>query len=809
MLKVREFYADGLGDENVLEVVGVDTIFADGCQDVDVPVLEQVRRRIRSIFDEARIQEMLAHISWVLENVVVVVVITTRKENEFGIGSTRQREMQMEEVRCLEGVRWLDSQEASEEKMGKVVSDDKALSAVPGSAECKVEKETCAQFQKKAVPETAGGMIVDTQSAAEAELERTASNIRDNRIAAPANSLIAVIQVTIALFSKLLSTDSESDRQNSGFNLKFVGLGTRLSGAYCCTAWEVDAQLGKAGISDRLIMADLSLSVAQLQALHTLLLLQGSNLPDDLKSLHASLQAQLGLNSSAPSFPTPSPSPERLPRTSSISLARARLRSPWLLSQPRTTCEVAIQVEDSGWAPESFSRPPSPASTSGYRAGSELEGEDQDQQDDADSYSQDTGTNPHVYTNANPHPHTNADTQDNADAQDDDEASAHDYNDAEAHDTQHYAQDAHDPGDRTHNYGQDSLTQEALAEAINQGNTKDSALLANPFYYEVDGGADDEAQEDPLLAYENTFPSDQRASEYCEDSKDPDSLLEALLDELLNDRDLDTRQARDSARDSDDKENAIFLSDLDPSVLSLSEEEQRESAGSHTDPVSSHFAMAHEDPASRKPDCNRNGASALRKRLRVHHRTSLAFGEEQGELGEEEENNGQQFLYEASVHPRAPPKEVTDASLGCSRAEKIDTGATFVRMIYELFLAAKVNSILHKNSKDGAPLSSAYPAITSIVRAGITHNNMHNWLNAGSCWGRLASASSIYLLLVIAGQPGLASKLRSKAVSSTVLFALCNDLRWPDNPYPHVIFSYYSKTEKHSQNSSLPEPSNK
>ncbi|KAJ4497649.1 hypothetical protein C8R41DRAFT_213454 [Lentinula lateritia] len=189
---------------------------------------------------------------------------------------------------------------------------------------------------------------------------------------------------------------------------------------------------------------------------------------------------------------------------------------------------------------------------------------------------------------------------------------------------------------------------------------------------------------------------------------------------------------------------------------------------------------------------------------------------------------GPQFLYEASDRPHTPPKEVTDASLGlmlrltggagwgtnvwaedicrivacvdweeasgalssysllhlaqrCSRAEKIDTGATFIRMMYELFLAAKVNSILHENSKDGAPLSSAYPAITSVVREGISRNNMHNWLNAGSRWGRLASAGSIYLLLIIAGQPGLASKLRSKAVSSTILFALCNDLRWPDN----------------------------
>ncbi|KAJ4492292.1 hypothetical protein C8R41DRAFT_832832 [Lentinula lateritia] len=64
---------------------------------------------------------------------------------------------------------------------------------------------------------------------------------------------------------------------------------------------------------------------------------------------------------------------------------------------------------------------------------------------------------------------------------------------------------------------------------------------------------------------------------------------------------------------------------------------------------------------------------------------------------------------------------------------------------------------------------------------------MHNWLNVGSCWGRLASAGSIYLLLIIAGQPSLASKLRSKAVSNTVLFALCNDIWWPDNPHECIV----------------------
>ncbi|KAJ3847261.1 hypothetical protein EV368DRAFT_87926 [Lentinula lateritia] len=269
----------------------------------------------------------------------------------------------------------------------------------------------------------------------------------------------------------------------------------------------------------------------------------------------------------------------------------------------------------------------------------------------------------------------------------------------------------------------------------------------------------------------------------------------------------------------------IPCSDLDAAILSLLEDECSRplvnspagQTGSCTYPSSSDFATSNEDPGTRKrqrlqdslgekvpvevvgprvaqanpfdprPDCNRNGASASRKRPRINHLLNLDFGEEDEHLGGEEENMGPQFLYEASDCPHAPHKEVTDASLGlmlrltggagwgtdvwaedicrivacvdweeasgalsiysllhlaqrCSQAEKIDTGTTFIRMMYELFLAAKVNSILHENSKDGAPLSSAYPAITSVAREGITRNNMHNWLNAGSRWGRLASA---------------------------------------------------------------------
>ena len=40
---------------------------------------------------------------------------------------------------------------------------------------------------------------------------------------------------------------------------------------------------------------------------------------------------------------------------------------------------------------------------------------------------------------------------------------------------------------------------------------------------------------------------------------------------------------------------------------------------------------------------------------------------------------------------------------------------------------------------------------------------------------------SIYLLLIIASQPGLASWFWSKGLPSTVLFALCNNIRWPQD----------------------------
>ncbi|KAJ4487007.1 hypothetical protein C8R41DRAFT_868192 [Lentinula lateritia] len=592
-------------------------------------------------------------------------------------------------------------------------------------------------------------------------------------------------------------------------------VGARLSGAYSCTAL--------------LIMADLSLSVTQVQALHTLLLLQGSNLPDDLKSLPASLQAQLALNSSASSFPTPSPSPEKLPRTGSISLARARLRPPWLFSQPRATCEVGTQVEDPALALESFSRPSSPASSAGYGAGSEVE------EDLGGNFAHNRAHNfahdrAHNFTHDRAHdcaldfPHDSAPNP----APD----STHDFAPSRAHNstpnrTHNFTPDSapnpiHDPaqasnpdsiyddahGTPSHNPGCGSIREAAHCSAQDPGRNsahsssqeaahdcgghvstpscshnsdcessyelahhprnssqasvysstharylcdsqdtaQDPTLKINEAFSDDQG----EAEEGPLLA--NTiYPAPSEADNeslldhdtlladsHRQNADDPNPLLDELLEELLN-------------SNNHYQEKMILCSDLDAAILSLLEDAcSRPLVNSPTRQTGSYSLgeevpvevvrprVAQANPFDPRPDCNRNGASASRKRPRVNHLLNLDFGEEEEQRGGEEENMGPQFLYEASDRPHTPPKEVTDASLGlmlrltggagwgtnvwaedicrivacvdweeasgalssysllhlaqrCSRAEKIDTGATFIRMMYELFLAAKVN----------------------------------------------------------------------------------------------------------------------
>ncbi|KAJ3728930.1 hypothetical protein C8R42DRAFT_716806 [Lentinula raphanica] len=190
--------------------------------------------------------------------------------------------------------------------------------------------------------------------------------------------------------------------------------------------------------------------------------------------------------------------------------------------------------------------------------------------------------------------------------------------------------------------------------------------------------------------------------------------------------------------------------------------------------------------------------------------------------GEETQGLEDGFLYEATDKPRRPPKHVTDSGLAlmlrltggtswgsdqwvaemckivygtkweeegcafstdsllhlaqrCNRAEKIEASSILVRMMY-------CSRFLYENKTLEEPISSAYPSILKIEQQGISRQKMHDWLNAGSRWARLAGAGTIYLLVIIASQPGLAAKLKSKALVAQVLFELCNEIRFPQDP---------------------------
>ncbi|KAJ3885242.1 hypothetical protein GG344DRAFT_82943 [Lentinula edodes] len=206
-----------------------------------------------------------------------------------------------------------------------------------------------------------------------------------------------------------------------------------------------------------------------------------------------------------------------------------------------------------------------------------------------------------------------------------------------------------------------------------QGEVEEGLLLANTIY-----SAPSKVDDESLLDH-NTLLADSHQP----DADDPNPLLDELLDELFNDYNHNNYY----------KEKKILGSDLDAAILSLLEDECSRplvnSPTRQTGSSTSHFATSNEDPGSRKrrhlrdsfgeevpvevvrprvaqanpfdprPDCNRNRASASRKRPRVNHLLNLDFGEEEQQLGGEEENMGPQFLYEASDRPHAPPKEVT------------------------------------------------------------------------------------------------------------------------------------------------------
>ncbi|KAJ3791344.1 hypothetical protein GGU11DRAFT_835824, partial [Lentinula aff. detonsa] len=228
--------------------------------------------------------------------------------------------------------------------------------------------------------------------------------------------------------------------------------------------------------------------------------------------------------------------------------------------------------------------------------------------------------------------------------------------------------------------------------------------------------------------------------------------------------------------------------------------------------------------------CNRNGKKVKKNKVAILGATDLGDLEEGDELSVTAE--GQQWV--AADVPAPPPLPVQNAtttllldfiggetsvgssgcalqienlqaavavapwkdqdSLSCNtlvnlshrllRAEALDVGLTFTRMINELMFAAKINSILHLvrigQAEAGQPQrASLEPVFKDLTSQGFAFYSLMTWYSVGSKWGRLAAAGTLYILMVIAMKPGLSVKLRGRRVNATNVIALCNELRCP------------------------------
>ncbi|KAJ3718793.1 hypothetical protein C8R42DRAFT_723319 [Lentinula raphanica] len=142
---------------------------------------------------------------------------------------------------------------------------------------------------------------------------------------------------------------------------------------------------------------------------------------------------------------------------------------------------------------------------------------------------------------------------------------------------------------------------------------------------------------------------------------------------------------------------------------------------------------------------------------------------------------------------RADPVSLEANNLVCltrrlSRLEVLDSGLTFLKIMTELQFAAKINSILHHKclcQKESGQVQKASlrPVLGKLIRdEKLKLSSLLRWYSAGSRWGRLASGGTVYLLMVIARKPSIASKLKGKRVTSTTIVELSNMLRYPQTP---------------------------
>ncbi|KAJ3925008.1 MAG: hypothetical protein NXY57DRAFT_1044468, partial [Lentinula lateritia] len=155
-----------------------------------------------------------------------------------------------------------------------------------------------------------------------------------------------------------------------------------------------------------------------------------------------------------------------------------------------------------------------------------------------------------------------------------------------------------------------------------------------------------------------TFPKKDMI--HSQQNSDLDKLLLSLLDEPAPTQNSFTALPASALTTSSTQHPRSYFatSNSDPGSR-----KRRHSQANHEEhiPRQRHGAVnAHADPVEPRPDCNRNGGSASRKRLRVDSQANRQDVEEEEE---EEAPNGTQYLYEASQTPHPPPKEVTDVAL--------------------------------------------------------------------------------------------------------------------------------------------------
>ncbi|KAJ3717517.1 hypothetical protein C8R42DRAFT_711648 [Lentinula raphanica] len=96
-----------------------------------------------------------------------------------------------------------------------------------------------------------------------------------------------------------------------------------------------------------------------------------------------------------------------------------------------------------------------------------------------------------------------------------------------------------------------------------------------------------------------------------------------------------------------------------------------------------------------------------------------------------------------------------------------------------------LESLQANNLKESGQVQKATlrPILGKLIRdEKLQLRSLLSWYSAGSRWGRLASGGTVYLLMVIARKPSIASKLKGKRVTSTTIVELANMLRYPHTP---------------------------